>query len=163
LSRRLLQRLVASVHAARQFPVPGKPSCSPAKRGFSPCFLLFLCSFTFPVRFYSGLITPVNTSVITLLSGEKIVLVHLNASIHAGAWAFDVEQAGACLCGRMKSALYLVLHPRGFGSETESFVGSERHSLLNDVFRCSLLIFCSFSLLLRFNTSRDILGRQYPT
>ena len=30
----------------------------------------------------------------------------------AGAWGFDVEQAEPCLCGRMKSALYLALPKR---------------------------------------------------
>jgi hypothetical protein len=74
--------------AARQFPVPGKPSVSPALRGFSPCFLLFLYSWMFGVQFYSGLITPVNTDVITLLSGGKIVLVHLNASKYPRAVGF---------------------------------------------------------------------------
>jgi hypothetical protein len=70
-----------------------------------------------------------------------------------------VEQAASCLCGRMKSALYLALHPRGFGSEKKSSFDFERHSLLINVFRCSLEIFCSFCLLLRRNSSRDIVDK----
>jgi hypothetical protein len=57
---------------------------------------------------------------------------------------FDVEQAEPCLCGRMKSALYLALPQRQAFLLLPRLVAEKGCSLLIDVFRCSLWILLQF-------------------
>ena len=54
--------------------------------------------------------------------------------MHARAVGFDVVQAGAWLCARMKSALYLALPKRQPRLLPHPLIGAERYSLEIEVF-----------------------------
>jgi hypothetical protein len=64
-------------NVARQFPVPGKPSCSPIKRTFLPCFPSFVLVYVwYSFLFWADnkVITPVITYFIILSPAKKRVI-----------------------------------------------------------------------------------------